>query len=84
MLPQFGVVAFAAKKIDVAQNDTLRLIAGCLRPALTGLLPLLPGIASPDLHREHFTYRLKCQAAFNNQHSSSVLSQNCRASTHSV
>jgi len=56
------------KKLDVALNDAQRLIARCLRPTPTGLLPILAGIASPNLHREQLTYRLGCQAAFNNQH----------------
>jgi len=72
-----------SKKVDVALNDTLPLITGCLRPISTGLLverapqlqtlllealPILAGIAPPNLHREQLTYRLGCQAAFNNQH----------------
>jgi len=54
--------------VDIARNDTLRLITGCLRPAPTGLLPILAGIAPPGLRREQLTYRLGCQADFNNQH----------------
>jgi len=56
------------KKLDVALNDTLRLITGCLCPTPTGILRILADIAPPNLRREQLTYTLRCQAAFNNQH----------------
>jgi len=55
------------KKLDVALDDTTCGITGCLRPTPTGILPILAGIAPPNLRREQLTYRLGCQAAFNNQ-----------------
>ena len=41
-----------SKKLDFALNDTLRLTTGCLRSTPTGLLPILAGIAPPNLRRE--------------------------------
>ena len=37
--------SFHSKKLDVALNDTMRRITGCLRPTPIGLLPKLAGIA---------------------------------------
>ena len=65
---QVGCHSCHSKKLDVALNETLHLIPGCLRPTPTGLLPILANIAPPNLHREQLAYRLGCQATFNNPH----------------
>ena len=40
------------KKLDVAINDTTRIITGCMRPTDTTFLPVLAGIMPPDIRRE--------------------------------
>ena len=39
-------------KLDVALNDTMRIITGCMRPTETTFLPVLAGITPPDIRRE--------------------------------
>jgi len=41
------------KKLDVALNDTLRIISGCLNPTRKELLPVLLGIPPAYLRRKH-------------------------------
>jgi len=70
----------SAKKLDVALNDTLRLIAGCLRPTPnpTGLLPLLADYQTCAVNRggkPHLTIKTP---------PFTVPSQTCRASNHSA
>jgi len=40
-----------AKKVDVALNETCRLITGCLKPTPIPLVQILAGIVSPDIRR---------------------------------
>ena len=37
------------RKLDVALNDTMRIVTGCMRPTETMFLPLLAGITPPDI-----------------------------------
>jgi len=46
------------KKLDVALNDTMRIISGCLKPTRRELLPVLSGIPPAHLRREHSTLKL--------------------------
>ena len=43
------------RKLDVALNDTMRIITGCLQPTPTECLPVLAGIPPPNLHRVELT-----------------------------
>ena len=47
-----------ASKVDVALNDTMRIITGCLRPTPADLPPVLSGIAPARLRRVNLTSRL--------------------------
>ena len=40
-----------AKKLDATLNETCRMITGCLKPTNTNSLPILAGIAPPDIRR---------------------------------
>lgn len=40
-----------AKKVDVALNETCRLITGCLKPTPIPLVHVLAGVAPPDIRR---------------------------------
>jgi len=55
--------------LDVALNDTLRIISGCLKPTRRELLPVLSGIPPAHLRREHCTYNLELQAQLNTKQS---------------
>ena len=52
------------KQLDVALNDTLRIITGCLKPTCRELLLVLLGIPPAHLCREHSTF----QAQLNTNH----------------
>jgi len=41
-----------AKKVDVAVNETYRIITGCLKPTNTNKLYTLCGIAPPEIRRQ--------------------------------
>ncbi len=41
-----------AKKVDVALNNTMRIISGCLKPTNIKHLPQIYGIAPPEVRRE--------------------------------
>ena len=43
------------RKLDVALNDTMRIITGCLQPTPTECLPVLAGIPPPNLRRVELT-----------------------------
>ena len=43
------------RKLDVALNDTMRIITGCLQPTPTECLPVLAGIPPPSLRRVELT-----------------------------
>jgi len=38
--------------VDIALNDTIRLITGCLKPTSIDKIQILSGIASPEVRRE--------------------------------
>ena len=40
-----------SSKVDVAINETLRIVTGCLRPTKVDFLPVLSGIMPADLRR---------------------------------
>ena len=40
-----------SRKLDVALNDTMRIITGCMRPTEATFLPVLAGITTPDIRR---------------------------------
>ena len=56
------------KKLDVALNDRLRIITGCLKPTLRELLPILSCIPPAHLRREHSIFKLALQAQLNTNH----------------
>jgi len=62
------------KKLDVALNDTLRIISGCLKPTRRELLPVLSGNPPAHLHRDHSTLKLALQAQLNTNHPLHTLS----------
>ncbi|KAM3864710.1 putative RNA-directed DNA polymerase from transposon X-element [Diretmus argenteus] len=51
-----------ARKVDVAINNALRIITGCLKPTPVFLLPVLAGIAPAGLRREAATLVLARKA----------------------
>jgi len=53
------------QKLDVALNDTLHIISGCLKSTRRELLPVLSGIPPAHLRREHSTFKLALQAQLN-------------------
>jgi len=48
--------------IDLAINDALRIVTGCLRPALADNLPILAGIQPPELRHNGATLSLACRS----------------------
>ena len=56
------------RKLDVALNDTMRIITGCMRPTETTLLPVLAGITPPDIRREARVAKLTVTANNNSDH----------------
>ena len=57
-----------ASKVDVAINNALRIVSGCLKPTPVSLLPVLAGIAPPGLRREAATLALAKKAQRHNWH----------------
>ena len=64
------------KKLDVAQNDTMRIITGCMRPTETTFLPVLAGITPPDIRREARVAKITATAKNNSDH---ILNNNITA-----
>ena len=56
------------KKLDVALNDSMRIISGCMRPTETTFLPVLAGITPPDIRREARVAKLTATAKNNPEH----------------
>ena len=56
------------RKLDVALNDTMRTITGCMRPTETTFLPVLAGITPPDIRREARLAKLTVTAKNNSEH----------------
>ena len=56
------------KKLDVALNDSMRIISGCMRPTETTFLPVLAGITPPDIRREVRVAKLTATAKNNPEH----------------
>ena len=56
------------KKLDVALNDSMRIISGCMRPTETTFLPVLAGITPPDIRREARVAKLTETAKNNPEH----------------
>ena len=56
------------RKRDVALNDTMRIITGCMRPTETTFLPVLAGITPPDIRREARVARITATAKNNSDH----------------
>ena len=56
------------RKLDVALNDTMRIITGCMRPTETTFLPVLAGITPPDIRREACVARITATAKNNSDH----------------
>ena len=56
------------KKVDVAINNALRIITGCLKPTPIVLLPVLAGIAPAGLRREAATLALARKARKHDWH----------------
>ena len=56
------------RKLDVALNDTLRILTGCIRPTETTFLPVLAGITPPDIRREARVAKLTVIAKNNSDH----------------
>ena len=56
------------RKLDVALNDTMRIITGCMRPTETMFLPVLAGITPPDIRREARVARITATAKNNSDH----------------
>ena len=56
------------KKLDVALNDSMRIISGCMRPTETTFLPVLAGITLPDIGREARVAKLTETAKNNPEH----------------
>jgi len=61
------------KKLDVALNDKLLIISGCLKPTRRVCLPVLSGIPPAHLRMEHSTFKLALQAQLNTNHPLHVL-----------
>lgn len=57
-----------ASKVDVAINNTLRIITGCLKPTPVSLLPVLAGKAQLGLQQEAATLPLGIKAKRYNWH----------------
>ena len=56
------------KKLDVALNDTMRIITGSMRPTETTFLPVLLGITPPDIRREARVEKTIATAKNNTDH----------------
>ena len=56
------------RKLNVALNDTMRIITGCMRPTKTTFLPVLAGITPPDIRREARVANLTVTAKNNSDH----------------
>ena len=56
------------RKLDVALNDTMRIITGCMRPTETTFLPVLTGIKPSDIRREARVAKLTATAKNNPDH----------------
>ena len=56
------------RKLDVALNDTMRIITGCMRPTETTFLPVLAGITPPDIRREACVAKITATAKNNSDH----------------
>ena len=56
------------RKLDVALNDTMRIITGCMRPRETTFPPVLAGITPPDIRREACVARITATAKNNSDH----------------
>ena len=56
------------RKLDVALNDTMRIITGCMRPTETTFLPVLAGITPLDIRREACVARITATAENNSDH----------------
>ena len=56
------------RKLDVALNDTMRIIAGCMIPTETTFLPVLAGITPPDIRHEACVARITATAKNNSDH----------------
>ena len=56
------------KKLDVALNDSMRIISGCMRPTETTFLPVLAGSTRPDIRREARVAKLTETAKNNPEH----------------
>ena len=56
------------RKLDVALNDTMRIITGCMRPTETTFLPALAGITPPDTRREACVAKITATAKNNSDH----------------
>ena len=61
MLHWHGVVVHT-KILDIALNNTMRIVTGCLRPTPTLSLPTLAGIAPAELQRDVSVHKLATQA----------------------
>ena len=59
---------YPTRKLDVALNDTMRIITGCMRPTETTFLPVLAGITPPDIRREARVAKLTVTANNNSDH----------------
>ena len=56
------------KKLDIALNDTMRIITGCMRPMETTFMPVLAGITPPDMRHEAGMAKLTATAENNPDH----------------
>ena len=56
------------RNLDVALNDTMRIITGCMGPTETTFLPVLAGITPPDIRREACVTRITATAKNNSDH----------------
>ena len=68
MLHRSGAAAPILKKLDVALNDSMRIISGCMRPTETTFLPVLAGITPADIRREARVAKLTETAKNNPEH----------------
>jgi len=57
-----------SSKVDVAINETLRIVTGCLRPTKVDLLPVLSGIMPADLRRLEAARTLTLRATTDEAH----------------
>ena len=56
------------RKLDVALNDTMRIITGCMRLTETTFLPVLAGITPPDIRRDARVAEIAATAKNNSDH----------------